>query len=296
VTQQTQIIPAPTGLAPNSTVGMSELKLTAAEKAVLLRPLDRATEVSIRPEGIVYVSVNVIRQRLQEAFGPGEWALRMESIMWDDRQQLAYYDGSLWIRGRFASRAIGGKAWYPTNRGVNKTHVMEGARSDCLKRCCKDLGIGMEVADKTWCAEWACEFAESYIADAKGGKDDGYKMIKKTIWKKKGVPLSEAELSKATAILGCWPFGFSPNTVVIGGEHIGKKLCDVPVAGLDRLATASSQLVWKMAAKAEIYRRQQEEVAAANAAHGVATQQSDTVADILGDEDGEAEISNEEPE
>jgi hypothetical protein len=51
------------------------------------------------------------------------------------------YDGSLYIRGFFVARAMGEADYIPSNKNMSWATVYESAKSDCLVRCCKDLGF-----------------------------------------------------------------------------------------------------------------------------------------------------------
>ena len=277
VTKQYQMMPAPSGLAPGSTVGLSELKLTVDERAIVRRPIDRNREVAIRPDGIIYVPGNVVRTRLQEAFGPGEWALRQERDPWyDPETDECAYDGSLWIHGKFAARAIGGCKWRPKNAAMAKSDAIEGAKTDCLHRCCKDLGICTEVWDMEWRAEWLAEFAEPYTGSVWDWKSKSNK--NKVLYRKKGTALTGEALANAVSIIGEFPIGFGPDTRVIEGPDVGKALKDVSDENLAKLEKASL-VEWRLSAKAEKVRRMNEAIKAQQA--GGDAPAADSVEEVL---------------
>ena len=270
---QYQMMPTPTGLAPGSTIGISDLKLRNEEKQILRRALDPKTEISIRPDGIVYVPGVVIRNRMMEAFGPGEWALRVESPPGrDPDNDECTYDASLWVHGKFVSRALGGCRWRPGNAQMTKSDALEGARTDCLHRCAKDLGIGTEVWDRTFILNWIAEYAEPYTGKvwSKGG------YVNKVLWRKKGEPLFGEALNNAVSIAGQFPVGFGPDTPIPEGPNAGKAIKDLDEAGLNGLERASL-VEWRLAAKAEKVRRMTAAIDAASAPTG----EADGVDEIL---------------
>lgn len=274
--------PVAGGPAPNSTTGLSELNFEAKQIEVLRRPPDPETEIEIRPDGVPFVPAGVFRSRLIEAVGPGRWALREEQApFYDSTTKECCFDGSLWIMGHFVARAIGGCKWQPSNSQMTKSDAIEGAKSDCLKRCCKDLGIVNEM--------WTPEFIRTFIADYaepyQGTKWDGRarKEVPAVMWRKRGVQLTGAAMKGATGIAGEFPLGFSENSPVPDGPAAGKKLrdaSDAEVAGL----TKASTVEWRLSAKAEIARRMAvkcAEAAAAQAGAPAATG-SVSVEDIIG--------------
>jgi hypothetical protein len=229
------------------------LKLKADEQAALMKPVDPDAEVAIRPDGIVYLPAVVVSQRLDEALGPGRWAIRQErDPFYDEATQECLYDGSLWIDGKFAARAVGGCKWRPSNYKMSKSDALEGAKSDCIKRCGKALGIGRELWTKAWQLAFTAEWAEPYQGADHKGKPS-------ILWRKKGEPLSGASLASVSAIAGEFPLGFSPDSPVPDGEHAGEPLRDMPDDYLLEMSRRSKTIEWKLSAKAEIVRRHTEQ-------------------------------------
>jgi len=242
----------PTGLAPGSTDGLSTLRLTAAEMQSLTRPLDPKTEVEVRPDGVVFMPTGLVRARLDETFGPGQWGLRQErDPFYDSQTNECCYDGSLWVRGKFISRAVGGCRWSPTNRQMNKTDAIEGAKSDCLRRCCKDIGIGRELWTPSWIREFLATSVEPYAGTTWDGKP-------KTFYRKTGVAMFGEALDRATSIFNEFPLAFGPDTKIPGGKYEGQPLKDVPEDALLEFAKNAKGTEWKLACKAEVVRRQRD--------------------------------------
>lgn len=68
--------------------------------------------------------------------------------------------------------------------------ALEGARTDCISRCCKDLGMGAEMWDPQWREAWKREYATSYKMTMTYGK---WKGQERTQWKRKGAKDIELE-------------------------------------------------------------------------------------------------------
>lgn len=129
---------------------------------VLGAPL-RDDEISVRPDdGILYMSGEAVRQRLQKAFGIGGWAIKPISTIVDKdavdlkgkSQPKVFYTGQLWILGRFAAEATGDGNWITSNPKSDYGTALEGAKTNCISRCCKDLGMWSELRDKAFTKAW----------------------------------------------------------------------------------------------------------------------------------------------
>jgi hypothetical protein len=254
--------PMATGPAPGSTHGISTIDFDKKELDVLGRK-PAVEEIEVRDDGVPYVPGGIYRQRLIEAFGPGRWALRQESAVVHNKDiGEVCYDGSLWVRGQYVARATGGcKLRVGGGSGMTWSDAIEGAKTDCLKRCCKDLGITLEL--------WSPEFVRSFLADhAEPYLGTGWdaklrKEVPRIKWKRQGVALTGKALDSATGILGAFPLGFSPDTPIPDGPLAGHPLREAPDSLLPNLASKASTPEWRLTAKAEILRRLMEAKAAA---------------------------------
>jgi hypothetical protein len=94
------------------------------------------------------------RNRLNTAIGIGGWAIKpIESHIADaGNKSTIFYKGQLWIRGKYVSEAVGEQEYYKTNGAMTYATAYEAAKSNCLVRCCKDLGMFSELWDKQWLA------------------------------------------------------------------------------------------------------------------------------------------------
>lgn len=153
---------------------LSECKMTDAEIAILnAAPTD--AELHVRYDGIVYMPGVCIRMRLNAAFGPGQWALKPEGPTQYDRENEQFaHDASLWIRGHWIARAVGGWRWIVGSK-MTRLDAVECAKTECFRRVCKDIGIGLQLWIPGYCDEWRAEHCETYLNN-KG----------KTCWKMKG--------------------------------------------------------------------------------------------------------------
>lgn len=147
---------------------------------ILLEEID-PLKISIRPDGIVYYEQNEYRRRLNRAFGPGGWAIRPLHIGFNPDDNLVTYEGALFAHGRFVSQAIGAHHYQPTNKNSDYASAAESAKSDCLTRCCKDLGIASELWDKEYVQNWLNTYAvEVWCKNNEGAK--------RKMWRKKTAP------------------------------------------------------------------------------------------------------------
>lgn len=117
-------------------------------------------------ENLIYIEHASLRDRLNSVLGVGQWAMIVrnrwaEEFDYYDKHARAYEKASrvyadvvLLIRGAFAAEAIGDMVYYPKNQQVNYGDAVEGAKSAALRRCAKDLGIGLQAWHKDFCEGW----------------------------------------------------------------------------------------------------------------------------------------------
>jgi hypothetical protein len=145
--------------------GMAVSPFSQAAIAVLRRPID-PDDVEIKPDGIVFLPGVVYRQRLDEAFGPGAWAMPPRGParrLPKSGGELVMFNGVLVILGRFVAERIGQCMYYPNNAGMTYADAYEGAITDCLGRCCKDIFVAASVLwNKGWRDQWLRKYAEQF--------------------------------------------------------------------------------------------------------------------------------------
>lgn len=145
--------------------GASLLEISQKEKDTLNVPVNNA-EVEIRPDGLLYLPQVFVREKLNAAFGPGQWALIQNGITIVGNTLC--FDGSLVIRGKFVSRAMGEADYIRSNKNMSWATVYESAKSDAIARACKDLGVAKELWQPQFCRKWEKEYSVKVYRTKKG--------------------------------------------------------------------------------------------------------------------------------
>lgn len=111
---------------------------------------------------LIYLEHVALRNRLSEVVGLGQW--RFEVIKsWNEDFTAGnppkpavriYIEGRLIIRGVQFGCAIGDGNYFKNNAKGNYGDAFESAKTACLRRCCKDFGIGLQAYSKDWCEAW----------------------------------------------------------------------------------------------------------------------------------------------
>lgn len=159
------------GALPTVYGSASTLSLTKEESAALLAPFD-ADQMDIRPEpeGLVYISHNFLRQRLNDVFGPGQWSMVPMSEPIKENNKI-YQWWAMFVRGVFVSQAIGSAGYFEDNPRADYSDALETVKSETLRRLAKDIGVGLEAWDKRYAREWRSTHAvEVWAKNAKTGK------------------------------------------------------------------------------------------------------------------------------
>jgi len=144
--------------------------------AILMRP-PREEDVEIRNfDGLVYLPGVFFRRRLNEAFGPGGWGIHPRKLIHESG--FIFYQGALYVHGRFVAEAMGENRYNPTNDKMSYASAIEGAKTDCMTRCCKDLGVAAELWEPAFGRRWVATHAESY-------QGRNYKGQTVTLWRRK---------------------------------------------------------------------------------------------------------------
>lgn len=129
-------------------LGASRAKFTPAQREALMEDWT-ADDVSIRPDGIVYVEANKHRDRLTDVFGPGQWAeVALEELPRVDAG-LVVQTWGLMIGGVGINQCLGECQWSSNNPMMSKGDAVEGAKSNALVRNCKPI-MNQRWRDKRW--------------------------------------------------------------------------------------------------------------------------------------------------
>lgn len=160
----------------------SMLKITEEEQKELQKPVPEE-DIEIRPDGLIYYPQVFVRDKLNQVLGIGQWALIQHSCTKDPKSNKLFFDGSLYIRGTFVARAVGEQEYHDSNPMQSWASAYEGAKSDCLVRCCKDIGIGKELWQPKYSREWVKKHAVKVFIKAKDRKTNKEEI--KTAWRRK---------------------------------------------------------------------------------------------------------------
>ncbi len=184
--------PLPTDEQPsqstfNPYVGIAQEAFAEDAIKVLLAPVDH-NDVEIRPDGLIYLPEIKYRRILNRAFGPGAWSLPPIEITVSTDDNMLYYKGALFVHGRFVSEAIGEQQYYPENDRMSYGTAAESAKSNCLMRCCKDLGIASELWDPGFVRAWVSANAvEVWCTNV--SRDQSSRGRKRRLWRKASDPV-----------------------------------------------------------------------------------------------------------
>lgn len=170
---------APTTAAQAKVDAVAQLTMKAYDKASMLTltpeeikglaadfPDDAFKPGAAGKEHLIYIEHAFLRDRLNSVFGPGQWALIPRSRWGEDftlparngkpetKGTRIYVEAMLLIRGCFVSEAIGEMEYYPSNHSQNYGDAVEGAKTAALRRCAKELGIGLQAWKKDFGDGW----------------------------------------------------------------------------------------------------------------------------------------------
>lgn len=150
--------------------GLGVKAVTPEQNEILARPVD-AADVEVKPDGIIYLPEVKYRRRLNEAFGPMAWGMvhRGDVVVGN---QIVTREYALIVNGRLVNQ-------FPISSLTNKNRMVsqsqgynnyfspesipaaiEGAKSNALMRCCKDLGIASELWDPVYIRWFRKHFIE----------------------------------------------------------------------------------------------------------------------------------------
>ncbi|KAH6894448.1 mitochondrial genome maintenance MGM101-domain-containing protein [Thelonectria olida] len=134
--------------------GLGTSPVSETQFKILTKALD-PIDIEVKPDGIIYLPEIKYRRKLNEAFGPMGWGIvpRGETVV---GKEVVTREYALIINGFFVSQALGVNNYFSTE---SIPQAVEGAKSNALMRCCKDLGIASELWDPAF-IRW---FNEKFI-------------------------------------------------------------------------------------------------------------------------------------
>ncbi|KAG9077307.1 hypothetical protein FS749_010814 [Ceratobasidium sp. UAMH 11750] len=154
--------------------GLSAQPFPKEAAEILMAPIE-PMDVEIKPDGLLYLPEIKYRRILNRAFGPGGWGLAPRSGI-NVSTRIVSREYALVCLGRLVGVARGEQEYFD-KEGIPT--AAEGAKSNALMRCCKDLGIASELWDPRFIREFkAKNCAEAFVEHAKTKK-----MIK--AWRRK---------------------------------------------------------------------------------------------------------------
>lgn len=136
--------------------GISMEKFKDKQIKILENRIDE-DDIEIDPQGLIYLPQIKYRRILNKAFGPGAWAIRPRTMKVKD--ETVMFEGELWVEGRFIAWSIGEQQYIENNPIMSYATALEAAKSDCVTRLCKDLGIASELWDPRFIREWKKKYA-----------------------------------------------------------------------------------------------------------------------------------------
>jgi len=138
---------------------------------ILATPVDPAL-VETRAQGgreLQFVPWVHYQAVLLQAFGPGGYRLVPRGVTRTEGNSVTW-TGALFVRApgttkfQFIKEAKG-----ECNASIG-ANAAEGAQSDCLVKCCKGLGIFMELFDPSWRAAWEKKYRQKHETDRKAAQ------------------------------------------------------------------------------------------------------------------------------
>lgn len=140
-------------------------ELSASVREILAAPVDpelvetRATTKD-GPEKLLFVPWVHYQAILLKAFGPGGYRLVPRGPVRTEGNVVTW-SGALFVRDRGSSKfqfIKEAKGECAMQGGMTPGNAAEGAQSDCLVKCCKGLGIFMELFDPRWRRAWEAKY------------------------------------------------------------------------------------------------------------------------------------------
>lgn len=155
-------------IAPEIFTGISTLDISKEISDRLTQPV-RMEDIEIKPTGEIYLSHVRYRKMLNDAFGMGNWSLRpLGGFVKTGSVVCREY--ALYIKGKYAASAIGEQNYIESNAQMTWSDACEATKSNVIMRCCKDMGIGLEMWDRKFVEKFKKEYCVSVWRKGKPGQ------------------------------------------------------------------------------------------------------------------------------
>ncbi len=133
-------------------------------------------DIEIRPEGIIYIEANYLRECLSEIFGQGAWSMiPLSGISRDHDVEPGQKDVPIFQRWMlvvhecYVGQAVGDGRFFINNKETTKADAAEMTASNALSRICKSLSIGANVYRRKFQREFMAKHAvEVWVKTFKG--------------------------------------------------------------------------------------------------------------------------------
>ena len=142
-------------------------RFTREQEAILRQPVPPDL-VEIRWDGTVYMPGAWYRKVLNDAFGPGGWAL-VETGPAIGSGGYYYLPCVLVCEGRPIATAIGEYVAGGNNPKAQPGMIKESCRTDAISKACKTLGVAEELWFPSYCRKWQAQYTIE-VLDQRSGK------------------------------------------------------------------------------------------------------------------------------
>jgi hypothetical protein len=126
------------------TLKLSEPQIMALRRPVEDREIEWRPLEKGGPPAIPYLSHNGCRDRLDACFGLGGWGMAPMGQP-KEKDGIIYVPYALVVDGLPRIFAWGEQAYHANNKQMTYGDALEGAKSNAITRCGKELGVGREL-------------------------------------------------------------------------------------------------------------------------------------------------------
>ena len=132
---------------------ISKLQYSESELKVLHAPFED-DDLDIKSTGIVYAPWVSFVRRIRTAFKGSYMFLPHGEPRPSADGKLIVWPHYFFIKGHLVNYAIGECPYIPTNLQMSYGDAIEGSKSNAIMRCCKGIGIGLELWDRKFTEKW----------------------------------------------------------------------------------------------------------------------------------------------